>query len=498
MDLTNLDYRKSILKEIGSEENKQRKAKSLRDFEVFQGRMHEYVIDYLSGQFAKSTVREMPIISSINLCKRIVNKESSIYVGEPERTFTNLNDEQLKNVQDIYKDISFNSKMLKANKIYKLQNQSLMMIVPVGDEIKVRVLYAHQYDVIPSDSDPEVADGYIINVFDKQDYLPQSGNGESLATANITPGVFRDNINQKIADQDDYKKALERYLVWTKELNFIMDGNGRVVSDGDLTSPLADYKMLPFIDIADDKDFEYFVRNDDGVVDFTVQYNGALSDLANVVKMQGWGQAYLKGDKDLMPESIVVGINHILRLPVDPNNKVDTEFGFVTPNANIDGSIKYIEMLLSNYLSSKGLDTSIVSSNGATEKFTSGIERLLSQIEKFEASKSDFAIFKKAEIKAFEIIKAWTDIASNELKYKTIPENSEISIMFHEPQMIQSRSEKVDSLAKEVELGFRSRIDAIKELHDVDDEKAKEIIKEIDQSTMGVLDGSKGAGSQTN
>lgn len=497
MDLTSLDTRKQILKDIGSEENKQRKAKSLRDFEVFQGRMHEYVIDYLSGQFAKSTVREMPIISSINLCKRIVNKESSIYVGEPERSFTNVNDEQLKNIQDIYKDISFNSKMLKANKVYKLQNQSLMMIVPVDGEIKVRVLYAHQYDVIPSDNDPEVAEGYIVNIFDKQDYLPQSGVGSNLKNAEIGSRNFRDNINQKIADADDYKKGLERYLVWTKELNFIMDGNGKIISE-DVISPLSDYGIMPFIDIADDKDFEYFVRNDDGVVDFTVQYNGALSDLANVVKMQGWGQAYLKGDKDLMPESIVVGINHILRLPVDPNNKVDTEFGFVTPNANIDGSIKYIEMLLSNYLSSKGLDTSIISSNGASEKFTSGIERLLSQIEKFEASKSDFAIFKKAEIQAFEIIKAWTNVLSGEIKYETIPEDAEISIMFHEPQMIQSRSEKVDSLAKEVELGFRSRIDAIKELHDVDNEKAKEIIKEIDQSTMGVLDGSQSAGSQTN
>ena len=74
-----INYRKSVISEIKGEENKRRKAESLKQFEIFNDRMDQYVVEYLKKQFSAATVREMPVVSSINLPKRIVTQEASIY-----------------------------------------------------------------------------------------------------------------------------------------------------------------------------------------------------------------------------------------------------------------------------------------------------------------------------------------------------------------------------------------------------------------------------------
>lgn len=485
MDLLDLGQRKRLLDDINSEENKQRKAKSQKEFDVFKGILNKYVVEYLKQQFSHTTVKEMPIISSINLAKRVVVNEASVYKNEPTRMFLNVSDSQAEELQGLYSDMNVDAKMAKLNTIYKLQQQGLLQVIPKDGKMMMRCFYAHQYDVIPNDVDPEIADGYIISVFDKQNYNDSMADVQSVKQKPLMGNVYRDTINQSIADQDDYKASLERYVVWTKDLNFIMNGKGEILSEN-IVSPLAEYQMMPFIDVAMDKDFEYFVRGNDGVVDFTIQYNGALSDLANVVKMQGWGQAYIKGDKDLMPEALVVGINHVLRLPIDPNSKVDTEFGFVTPNANIDGSIRYVEMLIANFLSSKGLDVSMIATNsGAKQSFSSGVERLLSQIEKFEASKSDFALFKYVEQKLFNLLKVWSRVVDSSVMMD-IPENANLVVKYFEPTMIQSVTEKTDLLIKQVESGLLSRTEALMELHGVDKDTAIQMIQEMDQGALTV------------
>lgn len=486
MDLLNQETRFKIIQDIKSEENQQRKAKSQKEYEVFKGVLHKYVVEYLKKQFLNSTVKEMPIISSINLAKKIVTNEASIYKSEPKRSISGVDESINDEIESLYQEMNVDSKMMKLNQIYKLQQQALLQVLPKSGKLELRCYYSHQYDVIPNAENPELADGYIISVFDKQNYNDSVQSISSLKSAPLMgSNDFRDSVNQKIADKDDYQAALERYVVWTKDYNFIMDGKGNMLSE-DPTSPIADAGIMPFVDVAMDKDFEYFVRGNDGAVDFTIQYNGALSDIANVVKMQGWGQAYLKGDKDLMPESLVIGVNHVLRLPIDPNSKVETEFGFSTPNSNIEGSIKYIELLLSNYLSSKGLEASTISSNNSkVQSYSSGVERLLSQIEKFEASKADFALFRYVENKMFEIIKAWSYVLSSTgtllNPLSEIPLDAKLNVKYEEPTMIQSIGEKTDLLIKQLDAGLKSKLQAIKELYEVDSIRASELLKEIDE-----------------
>jgi hypothetical protein len=216
-----------------------------------------------------------------------------------------------------------------------------------------------------------------------------------------------------------------------------------------------------------------------------------VTDVQNVIRMQGFGQAWYKGAAGSIPQNIQVGPNFVLKLPVDPNNPVDTAFGFANSSADISGSITFLEMLLSTFLTSRGLDPKIVNAKGESNKFSSGIDRLLSLVEGFEPSKSDFKVFENAEKKLFEIIKAYvntytgTGLLAPEFDIGMIPEDAEVEITFAGPEAVVSDTERLDLVQKKLDMGVITQLEAIEEARQVTEEEAKEIQDEIKAETAG-------------
>ena len=102
--LDSLESRKKIIAEIKSEENKDRKAKSLQEYEIYNGNINQYVEAYLTQQLSAKTVKKMPIISSIDICKRIVDQEASVYKSEPKREYVDTDDNDKEAVELAYED----------------------------------------------------------------------------------------------------------------------------------------------------------------------------------------------------------------------------------------------------------------------------------------------------------------------------------------------------------------------------------------------------------
>lgn len=472
INLADISVRKKLIEDIKSHENKKRKYESFKQFECYMGRLRQFVLDYLLSQFSKQTVYTMPIIDSINISSRVVNKQASLYKTPPKRTFTNIDEEQAMALENWYLEYGINTKFFKSNRYFKLQEQSFMMLVPGLDKkMKCRVITPHMIDAIPSDIDPEVADGYILSVHDKQWFNTPS-----------------DGQNQMTADQDDYLTNVEKYLVWTKTENFLMNGKGEYLTEV-FPNQIGE---LPFIDIAEGKDYEFFVRGGQALTDFAIQYCGALSDLAQVVKMQGWSVGWLKGTPSVMPEEIVVGPNKVLKLAVDPNNPdAPLEFGYSSPNADIQGAMSYLEMLISNFLTSRGLDSNIISSKGESQKFSSGVEKLLAMIDSFDASKQDMDIYKYAEKNFFKIFKKWNNLmvnTPNKILDFIIPEDCEVEVQFEMPQNIQTTQEKLQSIQLKLELGLITKVEAIAEDRGITKEMAQQILVDIQQEDMNEVD----------
>lgn len=485
-DLSTQQGRKKLVDHIESQENKNRKARSLRQWEIFNKNQRQYVLEYLRGNYSEKSVKEIPVISSINLCNRIVKEEASIYSNEPSREFMNLgkNDEAAeelkKKILKLYKDTSVNSKMKSLNRYFKLQNQCHLNWTIRNKKLKARILVGHHLDVIPTVEDPEVGEIYVISSFDKSQYLV---NDKSTATGYAPRSEATQSEVVKSNENDEHKV----YIVWTAADNFVMDRNGNYKSDGDHKNPIA--PVVPFVEVSNEKDFEYWIRATSDSAEFSIQFNGMMSDLQNVVKMQGYGQAVFTGPPEAMPEEFVIGMNSVIRLPVDPSAINQPKFEFVSASPDIVGSLQVLTTALYTFLSSAGIDVSTVVMDGSAQGYASGLERLLAMIQEFEASKDDFDTFEKAEAESFAIIKAYVNAYGGtdklEVDIADIPEDANMSVTFSEPQAIKTDKEELENMATRKSMGLTSRVRQYMEYYKVSEEEAVKQLKLIDEEDEG-------------
>jgi len=233
------------------------------------------------------------------------------------------------------------------------------------------------------------------------------------------------------------------------------------------------------------------VRQGDSLSEFTIEYNSLQSSLAQVVMMQGFAQAYLIADDSVTPDNLQIGPNFVLKLPVDATGE-RPEFGFANPGGDISGGISHAEQLLASFLTSRGLDPSLVSGRGESQQFGSGVERLLSMVSQFEASRSDFDMYERAEKEIFNIVRAWhnASLGSREIldsKYQssTISEGAQMFVKFAGPEMIKTDEDRLDSWIKKMQEGVASRVDMIMDLEGIEDRSvAIERLKEIEAEEM--------------
>lgn len=455
----------NILEELKSQENLNRKKLSFAQIEILQDRLYASVKEYLKNFYTDDTMKELPIFGSINIAKRVVENEAAIYGEEPERTFVGVSEEQSQILHEIYEDLQLNERMLKANQYLKCQDQTHINITISNKKLKARNILNHQLDVVPKPEDPEMGEAYIISGYDRNQSYDL---------------VKSDKMNQTIGDPDDTDTT--RFVLWSELYNFVTNSSGQILSDSDkIENPI---KIIPIVDISYTKSNEYWVRSGTSLTDFTIQWNASLSDLAHIVRMQGFAQAWFKGNANMIPERLVIGPNHVLKLPIDPNSPTDTDFGFASPSPDLAGSIQFIEVLLSSFFTSRGLDPSIVNTKGNSQQFSSGLERLLSMIEMFKPARRDFCLFEDAERRIFEIVKAYlnTYSGSDVLEYKIgqIPESATVTVKYKEPQMTMTETDKLALIEKKRELGFISRVQGLMDLEGIDEETAKKKIADID------------------
>ena len=499
MDLRIPENRIRVLQDIKTPENKDRKDQSFVATEVYNGRLRQYVVEYLETLFSTSTVKEMPVQSGTNLARRIVQERASIYKDSPMRSYVNVTEDQEMVLNRIYNDMKADFMMSKANEFYALQNQCLIQCYPVEGKFKLRVLKLHHFDVIPNtiSGDPEDMLGVIISSYDKANKVNTREDNSPLGSTGVSrpsKNNMSNQIDESIADKDD--KGPETFEVWTKEyvdgsgnivpaLNFVMDKKGNVLSE----DPLSPIPHLPFVDCSTYKDFQFYASDHNSIVDFSIEFCALMSEIAQGHRMQSYSQPFIKGPKELLPKNLEVGPNTILNLPSDPDLG-DVEFGFAVPGGSVAHGIELAEQLLAQFLSCQGIDPKIVSSDSG-QRYSSGIERLLSMIERFDATRTDFALFQEVENKLFHIIHHWTDAlqGTGQLKDKYVmPQLSpdvDINVTFSRPEGAQTMLDKVAMHEKLIAQGLGSRVTATMDIYDMDRESAEEYVEKVDKDEQG-------------
>lgn len=489
VDLLDFAVRQRIIEEIGSTENLSRKRFEQRKFDIFRNRQAQYVLERLRDELGVKSVESMRKVLSINPLPRIIDEQASLYKNEPERFFSNVNEAEEETLESLYKYGHVDKSMRLANKYYKLHDQAFLYLVPNDGQLCPRVLTPKDLDVIPDANNPEKAYAYILNVWNLQ------MNSTFISQSAVFEGAQyygTDNLNQKIADQDDRDALYERYVVWTNDLHFTMNGYGEIVGEV-VANPIGE---VPFIDISTEKDFSFFVSRGNQAAEFVIDLLAQMSDLANVARLQGYSQAIIYSAEE--PKDIRVGPAKVIWLKLDPNNPdARPEFTFESPSPDLNAGLEIINSQLKMFLTSVGLDASVVSGKDQQRAFTSGVDHLLSNLDKFQASKQDMDLFRSVEDKLFKLMVLWNNIMQpvsgegeldEHIKGVSINQNAAMEIRFAEPTDIQTRQSKEDSVIKLLDAGLMSKSKAMQELYGFDEAKALEELAEIDKESAQLVE----------
>jgi hypothetical protein len=255
-------------------------------------------------------------------------------------------------------------------------------------------------------------------------------------------------------------------------------------TEDELINPIGE---IPIIDIAKQKTLSFFVGGGHELSEFSVTFGVILSDLGEIVKLQGFSQGVLSSLEE--PKSINVGPHRVLWLKKDKNEPGDKDpsFSFTSPSPDLEGSMGFAENVLRMFLTSRGGDSKLITSQGNKE-FASGFERLLAQVDRAEATKGDKILFQDVERKAFNLIRKWnnylfdtTDGLNEEHKIAKIRDEVVQSVKFHEPMQVMTQQEKEASIQTRLDLGLMTEKMAVMELYGVEDDKAEEMLKEINE-----------------
>lgn len=499
-DILNQEYRYHVIQEIEGDENWKRKQESLKRYEIYKERLEEYVYNVLQRDLSQETLDQMRVMSAINLCPRIIDEQSSIYNELPERSFMNSDDKTDELISELYSYSRLNTQLKQSNCMLNLQDQCSIQVIPKDGILKVKVLQPHHYDVIPNVMEPGKADVYILSQYDKDKLFDRVDNQN-----NVQPqpsGVeyrTKDNLNQTIADESDWKSKRGYYVWWSKDWHFVTDKEGNLLNsktglpfpNGTTTQEIADEIVnpigkLPFVDVKDDNDGEYWARYGNSTVDFTIQLAIILSDTSEVNRLQGFAQAVVSAIEP--PTDMKVGPNTVLYLKKSKNADPGAQpsFDFVSPSPDLQGSIELIRTYLSMFLTSKGLDPAVVSADGTAARYASGIDRLLSQIEKFQASQDQFDMYKWIELKVFDLFKSWLEAYSGVSEGGLIPQLSGIipedvylNVKFQKPSDNLSAKDKYDLLVKKYEDGTITKLELIMRDREIAEDEAREVLENI-------------------
>jgi len=478
-NLLDLEYRKAIIKEILGEENQKRKNESFKRSEIINKRQAPYIEQKLIQEFSKESVKNMRKVTSVNIAGRMVDDMATVYTEAPKREFKTadgkeFNEVQNKQAEALYKHAQVNKKLKRANRILKYEDQGVAQVVPnlYKGVIDLRIYQPHQIDCVPMEDDPQQPFAYIITAFDR---------AKALATG--------DGKDQKISDANDgdnTELARMRLVWWSAEHNFITDGHGDIVSEqGKVDNPI---RELPFVDIAVEKENEYWVRKGSPITDFAIDFAVILSDTANTSRLQSYAQGYIKSAEK--PADFLVGPQQMIWLQIDPNNPQATpEIGFANPNPDMASAIEFLHVLIGFFAWAEGMEDAANQIKNGGQKYSSALERLIALLEKYDEARDDLELFADVEHRIFKLLVKWSNayqgVKNNpllpDLQHSVLPEDAEVCVNFHKPEMIQTKSEQEQSEIALYKEGFRSKVMVLMKLDGLTEEQAIEKVKLIEQ-----------------
>lgn len=508
-DVLREDWRAVAIKEITEgEENIDRRNEHLKRHEIYRDRNKKWVMSEIEKEgYRQVTVEQMRNrASNISVCRKIVNKLATTYIGGVDRT---VEDESSQESIDMISDeLDFNTQMKKSDRYRQLHKNALIGIVPVLDTeesksagslryyLCMKILAPYQYDVVEDAFEPAVARCIILSEFLERDrmtsILEQAGaEGRRFRELGTRDGDGRDQI---IADSPaDMGRGFEgsekerTFIFWTTNYHLTCFSNGKLVPGMQADALRNPIQLIPWVTLSMDQDGAYWAEGGEDVVDGSILVNKKITDLHYIAFTQGWGQMVIAA-RDI-PKKLIGGPDNAFLFEMkdgDPTPFVE----FATSNPPLESWLRVIESYLALLLSTNNLSVRGIAAKLDASNVASGVAIMLDNAEVLTDNKDVQVLFQDAEPEIWEVIRRWHDLYSKAgaltPKFQAIKPftDSSVKLKFTEVRPPISENEKLAALKLRKELGISTMIEILKlDNPDLSDEEATTKAKELNDDS---------------
>ena len=417
----------SILQEIDSKHERSRRLDELRNAEVFDGYLHEYVQDKLKKLYPNTW--DCYNVADYNIHRKITEKKSKSYVKPPVRILDQEAETELYN--KILEDFNFNDAM-KLMDLYKNRHSYCAVGVIKEDQDKYSFWTLAPYD---------------FNVH-------RDANGDVYAWS-FPHGADEQGETWSIWTKDSYLKLK------TKDFKSFA-----IIPINDNPEMINPYGVLPFVYVPMDMSGNY--PHTVSLPRQTIELNTNLSIYLTSGNMQ-IGQLVLKYPKNQKIEWVVSGLMTAMKLEQETKEGAPkTEADYISPNPNLEGHKDSIMTFMAMILDEHGMNSGALIKGG--EKFSSGFERLLSMADVSDIVENNQDTYTRVENAIYNIIKQM-NLNDNVFTFKS----EKLKVRFARPKILSSDSEKLDNLAKKKALGLFEDYELIMEIDpNLSEDEAKE------------------------
>lgn len=433
-------------------------------FDIYEGDLLTYVLQDLRNQLSPKSYEQIKHRAApINVLKRLIDKQSKIYIAPPMRETDSDADKDKELLEWYCKKFDINTNMQMANEFFNLFKTCA--IEPYLDNgcPKLRILPSDRFFVYSTDP---------------------------IAPTKPTHFV---KIMGKLFQTDTSGKDLVRTIlyVYTDEEFLAIDERGAIVQEimDRIENPdgINPFGRIPFVYINRSR-HDLIPKPDTDTLAMAKLIPVLLSDINYAVMYQCFSIIY---GVDLDQEGLTMAPNAFWSFKSDPAKETKPEVGIIKPQADIDKVLQLIQTELSMWLTSRNIKPGAMGTLNP-ENMASGIAKAIDEMDTSEDRQKQVPYFQAAERELWDLIitclhPIWMRDPDFQNKMAFSPGIC-VNVTFPAQKPLVDPSRQVDDVIKKIQAGLQSRAGGIKELYpDWDDDQVEDLMEEIEmERTLSV------------
>lgn len=426
-------------------------------FDIYEGDLLTYVLQDLRAQLSQKSFEQVKHRAApINILKRLIDKQSKIYINPPVREVDSDQEKDSELVEWYCKEFDLNTNMQMANEFFNLFKTCA--IEPYLDDgcPRIRILPSDRFFVYSIDPICPNKPTHFVKVMGKLFQTDMAGK-ETVRTVLY---IYSD----------------EEFLAVDERGNVLTDVMERVNNPEGL-NPIG---RIPFVYINRSR-HDLIPKPDTDTLSMAKLIPVLLSDINYAVMYQCFSIIY---GVDLDQEGLTMAPNAFWSFKSDPNKETKPEVGVIKPQADIDKVLQLIQTELSMWLTSRSIKPGAMGTL-TPENMASGIAKAIDEMDTSEDRQKQIPYFKNAEKELWDLIinymhPIWMREHNFENRIAFSPGVC-VNVTFPDQKPLIDPSKQIDDVIKKIESGLQSRRGALAELYpDWDDDQVEALLEEID------------------